>query len=407
MVQVGSLRLSQAPHTSQNLGMKESSRTVQLPESATLGLAARANEMRARGVDVLSMAVGEPDFQAPEAARQAAIRAIGGDVKYTHSGGILSLRNALTKHLQRTRGLHYDSSQIVVGHSCKHMLCSSLLALVEPGDEVLLPTPAWNSYDALVNFAQGKPIHLAPKPDLSPDLDLLASSIGPRPRGIFFSTPGNPSGYVWGRAELEALMEIAKAKDLWIISDEIYSRLVYEGEPFCSAAAISEDAAARTVIVDGASKSFAMTGYRIGYMAGPSQIAQGITRLQSQSTGCPNYVSQYAYEEVLLEEPPEVEAMANEFNRRRLRLQAGLESLGLDAPRPRGAFYSFPNVSAYCDERGTAGFCEDLLKAEAMAIVPGTVFGLEGHVRLSYALSMDRIDEAILRLGRFLKTKKG
>lgn len=387
--------------------MQESSRIVDLPESATLGLAARANEMRASGVDVLSMAVGEPDFRAPEAAQQAAIRAIGGDVKYTHSAGTPSLRAALAQHLQQTRGLHYGSDQIVVGHSCKHMLCSSLLALVEPGDEVLLPTPAWNSYDALVSFAQGKPIQVPPSPDLSPNLDGLAAAIGPRTKGILFSTPGNPSGYVWTRSDLETLMDLARAKDLWVISDEIYSRLVYEGEPFCSPATLSDDAAERTVIVDGASKSFAMTGYRIGYMAGPRAIAGGIARLQSQSTGCPNYVSQHAYEAVLCDEPPEVEAMANEFNNRRLRLHSGLQGLGLECPRPRGAFYAFPRVADYCDERGTVGFCDDLLETQALAVVPGTVFGVEGHVRLSYALSVDRIDEAIARLGRFLDSKKG
>lgn len=386
--------------------MKESRRIAQLPESATLGLAARAADMRAKGIDVLSMAVGEPDFGAPEMARQNAVAAIGGEVKYTHASGNASLRQALARHLNETRGLAIGPEGIVVGHSCKHVLSSALLALVESGDEVLLPTPTWNSYDAMVELADGKPVHVAPRADLSPDLDAIAGAIGPRTKGLLFSTPANPSGYVWSRAELTTLMDLAEAHDLWIIADEIYRRLVHEGEPFCSPASLSPAAAARTVIVDGASKSYAMTGYRIGYMAGPANIASGVGRLQSQTTGCPNAISQAAYESVLGTEPPEVASMAEQFNARRLRLLDGLERIGLSCPRPRGAFYAFPDVSSLIDERGSAGFCADLLESKALALVPGTVFGLEGHVRMSYALSTDRIDEAVNRLGAFLETRR-
>ncbi len=385
--------------------MKESRRIAQLPESATLGLAARAADMREQGIDVLSMAVGEPDFRAPETARQTAMTAIGGEVKYTHASGNASLRQALARHLNETRGLEIGPEGIVVGHSCKHVLSSALLALVENGDEVLLPTPTWNSYDAMVDLADGTPVHVAPRADLSPDLDAIAGAIGPRTKGILFSTPANPSGYVWSRAELTTLMGLAEEHDLWVISDEIYRRLVHEGEPFCSPASLSPAAAARTVIVDGASKSYAMTGYRIGYMAGPANIASGIGRLQSQTTGCPNSISQAAYESVLATEPPEVASMAEQFNTRRLRLLDGLEGIGLNCPRPRGAFYAFPDVASLIDERGSAGFCADLLESQALALVPGTVFGLEGHVRMSYALSIDRIDEAVHRLGTFLKTR--
>jgi aspartate aminotransferase len=219
------------------------------------------------------------------------------------------------------------------------------------------------------------------------------------------NSPSNPSGYVWTEAEVRALVAIAEEHDLWILSDEIYRRLVYEGEPNFSPASVSESARARTVIVDGASKAFAMTGYRIGYLAAPREVAAGVARLHSQLTGCPNAISQAAFEAALGTEPPEVAVMTSEFDRRRHVLIDGLASLGVETPWPRGAFYAFPKVSQFLDERGSTGFSEDLLEDQALAIVPGAVFGMDEHVRLSYSTSMENIEIALERLGAFLRNR--
>jgi aspartate/methionine/tyrosine aminotransferase len=208
------------------------------------------------------------------------------------------------------------------------------------------------------------------------------------------------------QAEVRAIAALCETHDLWIVSDEIYRRLVYEGEPDFSPAQVSPAARARTVIVDGASKAFAMTGYRIGYAAAPAPVAGAIARLHSQLTGCPNAVSQAAFEVALLEEPPEVAAMVAEFDRRRRVLVNGLTKIGLDVPWPRGAFYAFPDVSPWIDERGSSGFCEDLLEQQNLAVVPGSAFGVDDHVRLSYATSIENIQRALERLGTFLAARR-
>jgi aspartate aminotransferase len=217
---------------------------------------------------------------------------------------------------------------------------------------------------------------------MGPDFDALERALTPRTRGVLLNSPNNPTGYVWTRTEMERLAALAVKADLWILSDEIYRRLVYEGEPNTSPVQISSELRERTVIVDGASKAFAMTGYRIGFLAAPAPIAEAVATLHSQLTGSPNAVSQAAFERALQTEPPEVERMAAEFDRRRRFLLSALEELGLRTPRPRGAFYAFPDVSPWLDERGSTGFSEDLLESQALVVVPGAVFGADRHVRL-------------------------
>jgi aspartate aminotransferase len=375
--------------------------------SATLALAARAKELAASGVDVISMAVGEPDFPAPQAAQDAGEAAIrSGAVGYTPVAGKPSLRRVIAEHLTHTRGVLFEPSEVTVCHSAKHALSGTLLTLVEPGDEVLILLPAWNSYVELVKYAGAVPVDVAPRKDCGPDFDAIAAAMTPRTKGVMLNSPSNPSGYVWTEAEIRELVELTKSSGAWLLSDEIYRRLVYEGEPNFSPATVSPEARARTVVVDGASKTFAMTGYRIGYLAAPQPIAKAVAALNSQLTGCPNAVSQAAFEAALQSEPPEVEVMTSEFNRRRKILIDGLEALGLKTPWPRGAFYAFPNVAKFLDERGSAGFSEDLLEDQALAIVPGDVFGMDTHVRFSYATSIENIEGAITRLAAFLDGRK-
>ncbi|MDF1798402.1 MAG: pyridoxal phosphate-dependent aminotransferase [Planctomycetota bacterium] len=390
--------------------MRISRRASDLATSSTLALDGRVKALIAGGADVVNMAVGEPNFPAPAAAAAAAIAKIeSGHVRYTPAAGTPELRRALAEHLTATREHPFAPEHVVVCHSGKHALSGALLCLVEPGDDVLVPLPAWVSYVELIRLAGGRPVEIAPIGGARPDLAAIRAAITPATRGILLNTPNNPSGYVWTRDEVRELSALAIEHDLWILSDEIYRRLIFDDTTFTSPLAFAAELpglAERVVIIDGASKSFAMTGYRIGFAAGPPDLIAAITRLHSQTTGSPNAVSMAAYEAVLREEPPEVEAMRAEYAARRALLLAGLTELGLEYVRPDGAFYAFPDVRPYCDERGAAGFCEDLLDEVGLALVPGDAFCLEGYVRLSYALSMERVEEALVRLGRFLESRR-
>lgn len=387
--------------------MRPNQRVQELTLSTTLALDARAKELAAQGRDVINMAVGEPDFAAPEVVQSAAVTSVrGGKVRYTPAEGTASLRKAIAQHLTDTRGVAFTPAEITVCHSAKHALSGACLTLIEPGDEVLVLSPAWVSYVEIVKFAQGVPVAVPPRADLGPDVARIRAAITKRTRGILINSPCNPSGYVMTSAEVRSIAAIAEEHDLWIVSDEIYRRLVYEGEPNVSPVQVSPRVRARTVIVDGASKAYAMTGYRIGFCAAPKDIAAGVAKLHSQLTGCPNAVSQAAYEAALLAEPREVAEMCAQFDRRRRVLVQGLQSIGLETPWPRGAFYAFPNVAAMLDERGSSGFSEDLLEEENLAVVPGSAFGVDDSIRLSYATSLDVIERALERLARFVAARR-
>jgi aspartate aminotransferase len=387
--------------------MRPNQRVEALALSTTIALDSRAKQLIAEGRDVINMSVGEPDFDAPEIVQAAAAATVrSGRVRYTPAEGSLSLRKAVAAHLESTRGIEFDTSEITICHSAKHALSGAALSLIEPGDEILLLLPAWVSYVEIVKFAGGTPVPVEPRHDLGPDLSMLRRAITPKTRGILVNSPCNPSGYVMTPTEVRAIAELAREHDLWIISDEIYRRLVYEGEPNVSPASVSADARSRTVIVDGASKSYAMTGYRIGYLAAPRAIAAAVARLHSQLTGCPNAISQAAFEVALSREPDEVAAMCSEFDKRRRVIVAGLRAIGLETPWPRGAFYAFPDVTPWLDRRGSAGLCEDLLEEQNLAVVPGSAFGVDHCVRLSYATSTDTIQKALARMQAFLAARE-
>ncbi|MGK0482021.1 MAG: aspartate aminotransferase [Planctomycetota bacterium] len=389
--------------------MDLSKRASSLTESATLRLAALAKAMADSGRDVINMAVGEPDFHGPKVAREAAHAAIdSGKVKYTPAAGLPSLRQVLAQTIGASRGVVYAPANAVVCHSAKDALSHVLLALVDPGDEVLLLAPVWGSYDEQVKFAGGTPTHVAPLPggSCAPDIAAIRAAVSKNTRGIMLTTPSNPSGYVWTADEIAGLAEIVLEHDLWLISDEIYARLVFDGAEHVSPVSHSAAMQERTIVIDGASKVFAMTGYRMGAMIGPEKLAKAVGDIQSQLSGCPNYISQMAYQACLENEPEEVAAMIAEFDRRRVVITEGLTRLGLPGPTPRGAFYAFPDLSAYFGSGDAQSFCADLLETEALATVPGDVFGAPNHVRFSYALSEAKVREALERLERFLATRK-
>jgi aspartate aminotransferase len=390
--------------------MRFAARISRIEPSITLELDARAKALQNRGESVVNMAVGEPDFPAPVLVQRAAIAKIqSGDVRYTQAAGTPGLREALAQHLVATRGGRWDPAEITVCHSAKHALSGTLYALVDHGDDVLVPLPAWASYFDLVRLAGANPLLVPGRMDaqgLHADLAGLRQAVTPRTRMILLNSPNNPSGSVWSRAETEDVVRFALEHGLWILSDEIYRALVYEGEPAVSPASLSAEARARTVIIDGASKGLAMTGYRIGFLAGPPEVAAAVAKLHSQTTGSPNAVSQAAYEQALRSPPPEMETMRRTFAERRTILLEGLRALGLATPNPRGAFYAFPDVAPYVDARGSVGFCEDLLDEQRLALVPGAAFGMDTHVRLSYATDVATIREALKRLSAFLARRE-
>lgn len=387
--------------------MRQNARVGSIALSTTIALDTRAKDLIASGRDVVNMSVGEPDFATPMVAQDAAVATVrGGKVRYTPAEGTNSLRKAIAEHVTATRGVAYTPSEITVCHSAKHALSGALLSLVEPGDEVLCLLPAWVSYVEILKYSGAKPVEVASRKDLGPDLAAIERAITPKTRGILLNSPNNPSGYVMSEAEVRAIAALCEKHDIWIVTDEIYRRLVYGGAPNFSPASISPAIRARTVIIDGASKAFAMTGYRIGYVAAPKEIASAVGRLHSQLTGCPNAVSQAAFEACLKSEPAEVQRMCDEFQRRRDVIVSGLRSLGLPCEMPRGAFYAFPDVSAFLDGRGSSAFCEELLEEVELAIVPGSAFGVDAHVRLSYATSLPIIEQALERLGRFLAKRR-
>ncbi len=387
--------------------MKLSRRVLELESSVTLALSARAKALAREGRDIVNMAVGEPDFPAPSVVRDAAAeKAASGDVRYTPASGTASLRETIARAAGEERGIEIRPEQVTVCHSGKHALSGILMSILEEEDEVLIPLPAWVSYFEMVKIAGAKPVLVPPLVTGSPDFEALAAAVSPRTRVVMINSPCNPTGYVWTPEEIRRISELAVEQDFWILSDEVYSLLVYEGPAPVSPASIGDEVQARTAIVDSASKRFAMTGYRIGFLAAPVELASAVGRLHSQMVGSPNAISQHAYEVAFREDPPELAEMVRQFAARRTVLVGGLRELGLVTPDSRGAFYAFPDVSPYLDERGSGGFCEDLLEREGLAIVPGSAFGMDRHVRLSFATDVDTIRDALGRFGRFLSGRE-
>ena len=381
--------------------LSERARSVSL--SLTLALDARAKAMAADGVDVINMAVGEPDFPAPAAAQEAAVaRVRSGDVRYTAASGEAPLRAALAAQLSATRGVPFTPDQVVVCHSAKHALSGTFQTLCDDGDEVVLLLPAWGSFEEIVRLAGARPVGGMPRADGGPDCEAIEAAFTSRTRALLVNNPSNPSGYVWSPEEMERLVALTAQHGISLVSDEIYRRLVYEGPPSPSPVQFGDEARARTIVIDGPSKTYAMTGYRIGCAAGPPEVIAAMGRVQSQMTGSPNAVSQSAWRACLNPKPPEVAAMVEEFSARRKILLDGFERLGLPCHAPRGAFYGFPDVSAHFGAGGSVEFCERLLDEQHLVTVPGAAFGTDAHVRFSYAVSRERIEEALERLARVL-----
>ncbi len=399
------------------MGIRISDKCRGISPSATLRLNALVAEKRAQGQDVISMAAGEPDMDTPEAIKAAAIRALEeGKTKYTATAGIPALRQAIADALNKHHGLAYAPSEVMVSSGAKQALIGCLTAVLNPGDEVLLPSPCWLSYPELIRMADGVPVLVETTVGTGyvPDTKSLQAKLTGKTRAVLINSPNNPTGAVYNRAELEEIAAFAKTHDLAIISDEIYDAFVYEGVCHVSVASLSEDAKNRTVIVNGFSKSFAMTGWRLGYAAGPKGLIAAMDAYQSHAAGNPNSLAQYAGL-AALEDSHMAQGIVAAFAARRKRLLAGLEGIpGTRFFPPQGAFYVLLDVSGLIgksyqgqDIADEMVFAELLLEHQGVSVVPGGPFFAPGTCRLSYAVSEARIDEAIRRLKAFVSQIAG
>ncbi|HET9951040.1 MAG TPA: pyridoxal phosphate-dependent aminotransferase [Candidatus Eisenbacteria bacterium] len=384
-----------------------------LRPSETLALSARARALRAKGEKVVSFAAGEPDFDTPVHVQDAAVEAVrGGHHRYTEVAGTLPLRNAVAETLKRDIGVVYAPNEIVVGNGAKHAIWNALFTLLEPGDEVLVPVPYWVSFPEMARLAGGVPVPVAPAAGAykvtAADLE---RAMTPRSRLLILNSPNNPSGMVYGPEEVASLVEVARRNDLMILSDEVYDQLVYGAARHTSPASLGEDARSRTVVVNGVSKTWAMTGWRIGYAAAPAEIASAMERLQGQMTSNPSSISQQAALAALSGDRAPARAMRDRFAARRELIAGRLKALpGVRLTEPDGAFYAFPDFSEAIARskkgvKDSTGLCDYLIDEAKAVCVPGAAFGMEGHVRISYANSeaeitegLDRIEEALRRM---------
>lgn len=393
--------------------MAISPRVKALAVSQTLAMSQKSAELKAQGIDIINLSVGEPDFNTPDHIKQAGIKAIEGNYSfYSPVPGYMSLRKAIADKLSRENGLSFEPAQIVVGNGAKHSLCNVIMATVAPGDEVIIPTPAWVSYVEMVKLAEGKsvlvPTGLEQNFKITPAQ--LEAAITPRTTAIILCSPSNPTGSVYTREELQGLVDVlARYPQVLVIADEIYEHINYTGGDFVSLASFPE-IADRTVVINGVSKAYAMTGWRIGYCAAPLEIAKAVTKLQGQFTSGASSIAQKAAEAAYTGPQDCVEEMRRAFERRRdLVVRLAREIPGLGVNEPQGAFYLFPEVSAYIGRsfgdrviKDSGDLAMYLLDEAHVATVDGAAFCAPGYIRLSYATSDENIVEAMRRIAAAL-----
>jgi aspartate aminotransferase len=383
-------------------------RARRLQPSPTLAIAARARAMRAQGIDVLSFSAGEPDFDTPERVKAAAARALAeGRTKYTDTAGIPELRAAICAKLKRDNDLDYEPADVIVSVGAKHTLYNIAAVLLDPGDEVLVPAPYWVSYTEQVRLFDGRPVVVPTDEARGFQLDVAAlrAAVTPRTKALILNTPNNPTGAVFGRGDLAAVAALAVERGFWIVSDECYEALSYEGR-VPSIATLGPEVKARTLVVHTCSKAYAMTGWRIGYAAGPREIVRAMGDFQGQCTSNPASVAQWAAVEALGGPQDDVAKMAGEFEGRRRAIVEGLNRIpGIRCALPQGAFYAFPDVSGLFGRRWRDGALRTsgdvtafLLEEARVAVVPGADFGSDRYLRLSYACGLDTIEEGLRRI---------
>lgn len=386
-----------------------SQRAKAIKPSPTLAIDAKAKALKAQGVDVIGFGVGEPDFDTPQNIKDAAIKAIEmGFTKYCPVGGTDDLKDAIIEKLKKDNGLLYERGEIIVSCGAKHSLYNIAMTVLEKGDEVIIPAPYWVSYPDIVALADAKPVivNTSEKNGFKMTAEEFRKAITPKTKAVVINSPSNPTGSSYSRKELEGIAEVAVEKKILIISDDIYEKLVYDGFEFISIASISKEVKDLTIVVNGVSKAYAMTGWRIGYAAGAKEIITAMTNIQSQSTSNPNSIAMKASTEALVGPQGAINAMVGEFDKRRVYMVERLNKIkGITCLRPNGAFYAFPNITGLLGKSFNGKLIETssdmatlLLDEIKVALVPGSAFGAEGFLRLSYATSMEKIKEGMDRV---------
>jgi len=386
--------------------MELNERVSAIAPSLTLAIDAKAKALIAAGEKVCGFGAGEPDFDTPEHVKEAAAKALReGKTKYAPNDGILELRAAIADKLSIENKLSYKIDQILVSNGAKHSLFNIFMALCREGDEIIIPAPFWLSYPEMVRVAGGTPVfvHGSESHGLKVTASQVEAAITKRTKAIVLNSPSNPTGMVYTRDELRALAEVAVKYNLSIISDEIYEKIVYDGVEAVSVGSLSPEIFKRTITVNGFSKPYSMTGWRLGYFAGPVELVKAASALQSHSTSAPNTFAQYGAVAALRGPQDCVAKMVKAFDERRQYLFKRLSDMkGITCVKPSGAFYVFPNISAF--GLSSIDFSQKILEREKMAVVPGLPFGADENIRLSYACSMANLEEGMTRLERFIGT---
>jgi aspartate/methionine/tyrosine aminotransferase len=386
-----------------------SERVNRIEVSPTMKVAAEAKKMMAEGLNVIDLSVGEPDFPTPRNISDAAIKAINENhTKYTVNAGTVPLRKAIAKKLKDDNGVDYAINEIIVSSGAKQSIFNAVHSVIYDGDEVIIPAPYWVSYPEIVKLAMGKPVFVSTKEENGFRLTAkdLEAAITPKTKLLILCNPSNPTGSAYNEKELLALAEVIADKDIWVLSDEIYEKLVYGGFKTKSFAALGEKIKQKTILINGVSKSYSMTGWRIGYTAAPEPVVKGIDKIQSHSTSNASSISQDATLEALTGPQDAVEMMRVEFEKRRDYFHKELTAIpGFTCYKPEGAFYLFPNVSGFIGKKNdkytinnSMDFAMYLLYEAKIAAVPGSAFGAENYIRFSYATSMENLVDAIARL---------
>ena len=381
------------------------SRVNTLTPSTTLAITAKAKQMKDSGIDIIGLGAGEPDFNTPDNILEAAIKSMKeGKTKYTPSGGLVELKDAVINKLKRDQQLTYTRNEIMIGIGAKHVLYTLFQVILDPDDEVIIPTPYWVSYPEQVKLAGGVPVHIeaTSAAQFKVTAEQIKNAITEKTKAVIINSPGNPTGMIYSEDELREIAAVCEEKDIWIVSDEIYEKLIYGNEKHVSIAQLSDDAKKRTLVINGVSKSHSMTGWRIGYVAGDAEVVTAMTNLASHSTSNPTTTSQYAAIEAYNGPQETVEVMREAFESRLNKVYPNLAAIpGFKVIKPDGAFYLLPEVTEALEKTGFENvddFAKALLTEANVAIIPGSGFGSPNTIRLSYATSIDLIEEAIRRI---------
>lgn len=394
--------------------MELSKKAKNIKPSSTLAVTAKAKKMKAEGIDVVGFGAGEPDFDTPEHIKEAAIQAISdGFTKYTPASGTDELKKAICEKFKKENGLDYAPNQIVISNGAKHSLTNVFMAILNAGDEVIIPGPYWLSYPEMVRLADGVPVivHGRKEKDYKVTAEDLEKYLSNKTKAIVINSPNNPTGVVYSKDELKEIADFAVKHDLYVISDEIYEKLIYDGLEHVSIASFNEEIYKRTIVINGVSKSYAMTGWRIGYLAAVPEVAKAISNLQSHATSNPNSIAQKATVAALTGPQDCVEKMRIEFEKRRNYMLERLSKISsFSVVKPQGAFYVFIDISQLVVGKQFAGksienadvFSDILLESEKVAVVSCTDFGYPSCIRLSYAISLENIQKGLDRIENFV-----